>query len=147
MIYHSGTKPRARGFTQHHLFSTGGAGFIALTSVIIISAILLVVAVSGSLSGIFERFNALDAELKNRSLAAANACVEEARLLLAGDQSYAGTARYTLNSLDSCRVTVSGSSPKLLMVEATSSDAVTNLLVTVDINTLGITSWQEVGHF
>ena len=45
--------------TKHRVYNKG---FVALTSVVIISAILLLVATSLSLSGFYGRFNILESE-------------------------------------------------------------------------------------
>jgi len=123
-------------------------GFIALMSAIIISAILLIVATTGSLTGFFERSNILDSELKERSAAAADACADQAFLLIANDPTYTGLSLLTLNSLDSCRLLVSGSSPKSIRIQATSSNAaVTNLQISYNPSTFSIISWQEIPMF
>lgn len=122
-------------------------GFIALMSAIIISAILLIVATTGGLTGFYERANILDAELKDRSAATADACADQALLLIANDSTYTGLTLLTLNSLDSCRVLVSGASPKNIRIQATSSNAVTNLRIDYDPAASAVTSWQEVPVF
>lgn len=125
-------------------------GFIALTSAIIIAAILLLVATTGGLTGIFARGDALDAELKARSVATADACVDQALLELASDPSYAGRAGYTLNALDTCWIgqVTTASSLYSFKVQATSSNAaVTNLSVSAKTSDLSVTSWQEIAKF
>ena len=116
-------------------------------SAVIISAVLLCVAITGSLTGFFERSNTLNAELKTRSSAAANACVDMAKLQIANNDAYVGTSMYSLNRLDSCRVEVSGLSPKILRIQATSSETVTNLLVSYSTTTASVISWVETPFF
>ena len=118
-------------------------------SAILISAILLVVALAGSLTGFYERSNVLDAELKDRSSAAADACADRAFLLAVTNPAYLRTTVIMLNALDTCRATVSGASPaKTIAVQATSSNAaVTNLLIGYDPTTYTVTSWQETAVF
>ena len=134
-------------------------GFIALMSAIIIATILLLVATTGGLTGIFARGDALDAELKARSVGAADACVDLALLALAnGDDPT--VAPYALNSLDKCRVVsvtpasgetsirihaVSGNGADI--IEPFPSAAVTNLEVVVDSTDLSVISWREVATF
>ena len=122
-------------------------GFIALLSALIISAVLLVTVVTGSLSGFYERSNILDGELKSRSVDAADACADQAMLLITSDASYTGTLTTTLNSLDSCRVVVSGASPKSIRVQATSSSAITNLQISYNPVTDTVISWKEIPVF
>lgn len=63
-------------------------GFVALFSVIIISFILILVAVTLSFTGYFTRFNIFDSESKNISESLANACIEKARLEIAMDNNF-----------------------------------------------------------
>lgn len=118
-------------------------------SAIIISALLLIVATAGSFTGFYERSNILDAELKDRSNATADACADQAFLLVANNPAYTGTILLTLNSLDSCRATVSGTAPaKSVRIQATSSNAaVTNLQITYNPATYTASIWQEVAVF
>jgi len=117
-------------------------------SAIIISAILLIVAVTGSLTGFFQRSNILDSELKSRSSAVADACADHALLLIANDATFTNSASpilFTFNSLDSCRVFVSDTPPyKSVKVQATSSNAVTNLTISYDPAAPAILSWEEI---
>ncbi len=116
-------------------------------SAIIISTVLLIVAATGSLTGFFQRANILDAELKDRSAAAADACADHAFLLVANTTAYTGLTLLSINPLDSCRVQVSGSSQKSIRIQATSSTAVTNLQISYDPSTFSVTSWQEIPVF
>jgi hypothetical protein len=123
-------------------------GFIALMSAVVISAILLVVAVTGSLTGFLERGNSVNAELKERSASTADACVDYAFLQIANNASYTGLSTLSLNALDTCRVVVSGVSPKVIRVQATSSKAaVTNLDIWYVATTSQVLSWQEVAVY
>ncbi|MBI5139715.1 hypothetical protein HZA26_03860 [Candidatus Nomurabacteria bacterium] len=65
-------------------------GFIALVSVIIISFILLLGSVTLNLSSFRERFNILDSLYKEKSASLGEACIEEARAILANDQTFVG---------------------------------------------------------
>ena len=118
-------------------------GFIALISAIIISAILLLVATTGSLSGFYSRFNILDAELKERSVALAEACADHALLRLANDITYTGNETVVVGA-QSCTIgTVSGSSQKTFKTQGIFKNFYTNLQITVDVTTLAVISWQE----
>ncbi len=137
--------PQPKGLARGR---SSAEGFIALISVIIICAVLLLVVIGSSLSSFNSRFNLLDSELKQRSAAAADACANYALLQLAQDQTYAGGGAWdtlVLNQLDKCRVgPVGGTTQKSFKIQATSSNAVTNLAVTVDASDLSTVSWQEV---
>jgi hypothetical protein len=113
-------------------------GFIALISAIIISAVLLVLVLTGSLTGWYSRFNILDAESKDRSSALADACVDTLLLQLTNGESVGGTVSV---GTDECEVLTSSSPYK---VQAVYNDSYTNLIVAVDPSTLLLTSWQEV---
>lgn len=128
--------------TQQH-----SRGFIALMSAIIISVVLLLVVTTSSFTGFYGRFNALDAELKARSSATADACADAALLKLAQNLDPGGLT-LSLNSLDQCRVgAISGGAQKTFRIQATSSNsAVTNLEVTVKTD-FSIASWQEIPVF
>lgn len=66
------------------------SGFIALFSVIIISFVLLLSAVTLNITSFNGRFNILDSESKKASNALADACIEQARLVLSIDSTFIG---------------------------------------------------------
>ena len=144
--YHFSERTNISRATRQTNYRENGKGFIALMSAIIISAVLLMIAVTGSLTGFFERSNILDSELKDRSAAAADACADQAFLLIANDPYYTDTAVFSLNSLDSCRVVVRGSYPNI-RIQATSSTAVTNLQIQYSTTTFSVITWQEIPVF
>lgn len=143
---------RQKGFTQHHFYGRkSGAGFIALMSAIIISAILLIITVSLSYSSFFARYAILESEYKERSSALAEGNVDAALLKLASDPNYTGTetviiggASYTYRVMDS-------GSYKIIETQGKFPDninsAYTALRVSVDAGTLAVISWVEVPHF
>jgi len=101
------------------------------------------------ITSFFSRFNALDAELKERSSATADACVDEALAQLAFDPLYTGGV-YSLNSLDQCRigkVKTVGSTVSFAVQATSSGSAVTNLKISANVNDLSVLSWQETTVF
>ncbi|MFZ2621123.1 MAG: hypothetical protein WAX85_01335 [Minisyncoccia bacterium] len=121
-------------------------GFIALISVVFISTILLLVAVTLSLSGFYGRYNILDSELKDRSFALAEACADTALLKLANDSSYNPIDEIININIDSClikSVAVSDSN-KIILIKENYKNYYTNLRITVDSITLSVISWEEV---
>ena len=66
------------------------SGFIALTSLLIISALALSIAVSISLLGVGEAKNSLDYKKGQEALYVAYGCLEEALLQLKTDSTYSG---------------------------------------------------------
>lgn len=122
-------------------------GFVAFTSLLVISAVALIVAISIALLGIGESRASLDFKKGQEVLKAAEGCVEEALLRLRDSGLYSGGA---LNVGDgSCNIVISGSgSSRTITVEATISDPpdyVRNIEVTVKRtgNSINILTWQE----
>ncbi len=115
------------------MYANSHKGFIALMSAVIISVVLLLTVVTGALSGIFARSNVLDAELKTRSRAVADACLEQARLLIANNSAYVADEYQKFNDLDSCYLDVDDSGAvKQIWIQGSSTAAVTNLDVLYD---------------
>lgn len=71
------------------IMQTNERGFIALMSVIVISAVLLVLVFTLGIASFFNRFDTLDTENKRVSLALAEACANTAMIKLAQDADYA----------------------------------------------------------
>ncbi len=124
------------------------SGFIALTSTIIISAILMTIAISLSLSGFFNRFDLLISEFKARSATLAEACVHRATLYLGTNPTYTGDVNLSVGD-DSCTILpieVSGGRD-IIKVQASYENAYTFLKVTVDASTFSTISWEELPSF
>ncbi|HYF12850.1 MAG TPA: hypothetical protein VD928_00930 [Candidatus Paceibacterota bacterium] len=66
-------------------------GFIALTSAVLISGVLMSLAASVSSAAFFSRFNALSSEFKRVSLSLAESCAHIALLEIAQDYDWAVT--------------------------------------------------------
>jgi len=130
------------------------SGFIALISAIIISALLLTLAVTIGLTGIFGRFNILDSESKERSLALAEACADTVILKLSVDQDYVLTAadhNITVIGSDTCNiVSISPVPPRsfpiTIQTQGVINKSYSNLIVVIDAD-YAIVSWKEVNHF
>lgn len=120
-------------------------GFIALMSAIIISAILLIVVASGSLTGFFGRMNIFDSELKERSMNLADACIDQAILKLAQNTAYTGSETITLVGGDTCTIgSIPSASPKTFKTQGVFRNYYTNLQVTLTSDNRSVSSWQEV---
>ncbi len=123
------------------------SGFIALTSVLIISAVVLAIAVSVSLLGIGEANSSLTFARGEETKKVAESCVEEALLRLRDTGSYSGGTLSVGNG--SCTIAVSGAgSNKTIDVIATLSGPpqyVRKLQVTVKRvgNSVNVLSWSE----
>lgn len=123
-------------------------GFIALTSLLVISAAALAVAVSISLLGIGEAKSSLDFKKGQETLKIAEGCVEEALLRLRDNAGYSGGS---LNVGDgSCTINISGTDSNWVIdvsAEITGPpDYVRSLQITVKRtgNSINILTWQEV---
>ncbi len=118
-------------------------------SAVIISAILVTATVTGSLTGFYTRFNILDSEFKNKSASLAEACVDVLLIKLAEDSSFGASAlTYTVSGSDTCTVfaaTNPTGSPRIFKVQGIYQNSYTNLQVAVDVDSLALVSWQEVG--
>lgn len=118
-------------------------GFIALMSVVIIGAILLVFVYLLSASSFLARFDALDGEDKRVSLGLAEACVNAAVLQIA--QSNAAAGQVTVDASDpkkTCRICSVDPISGAIFARAVYNGAYTNLAVTVD-NAYNVTAWSE----
>jgi hypothetical protein len=118
-------------------------------SAIVISAILITATVTGSLSSFYTRFNILDSEFKNHSSVLADACADVLLFKLGTDSSYAGpTLNYPVGS-DTCNIFAASNpsgSPRVFKVQGIYQHSYTNLQITVDVDTLVVTAWQETAN-
>jgi hypothetical protein len=113
-------------------------GFIALFSVIIVSAILMLAAVGLSFSGFFGRFNVVDSEYKARSDALASSCLDTAILKAVSGGS--GVGSQIINT-ESCNYNISGSTIKAW---ATVSNTYTSYQATINTSTYQMTDFKEL---
>ena len=124
-------------------------GFIALISAVIISAIIMVVVITGSMTGLYTRFAILEAEFKQRSASLAVACAEVLLLKLGEDTAYAGpTLNHPVGS-DTCSILAAqnpGGTPRIFKVQGVFQHAYTTYELTVDVDTLVLSSWKEVAQ-
>jgi CRISPR/Cas system CSM-associated protein Csm5 (group 7 of RAMP superfamily) len=123
------------------------AGFIALMSVLLISFMLITFAVSVGISGFLGRYNQLDSEIKEQSIASAGACVEKAIADLVGDNPTTGTVTFG-GGLYSCTiVAILADTPSAgettIKSQGVYKNSYTNLVVVVDSTTQATLSWRE----
>ncbi len=131
-------------------------GFVALISVIIIFAILMVLAALIATSSFFTRFNVLDYENKKVSVGLAEGCAETALVNLAKDTNYrpADLLHGDLITIDTgktckiCGVQTSGSQ-KIIMARALYNQAYTDLVVKVTpiVGNFQVDYWDEEPPF
>jgi cytoskeletal protein RodZ len=124
-------------------------GYIALISAIIISAVLVILAVSISQTGFLARFNVADSEYKKQSSALAEACIDTALLRIAQDPTVSATSSPVNIGSNSCNIVSVQpgppytSTPLTIQTQGVFQDAVTNIQVKVNADTLSLLSWQE----
>ncbi len=119
-------------------------GYTALMSVLLVSGILLLVVSVSSYSGYFSRLNVLESEFKERSLALAEACADEALLNLARDASYSGNVTIVIGGTP-CTIgpVVTLETSIVFRTKASFKNAHTNLRISVNRETLTTLSWEE----
>lgn len=119
-------------------------GFIALMSAIIISVILLLIVVNLSFSSFYSRSNILDSELKERSSALAEACVDTALLKLANNPLYfppVGGESVEVDGETCIIESVSGGT--IINIRADYKNYITKLEVEVDSD-IAVIRWEEI---
>lgn len=123
-------------------------GYIAITTSIILSILVMAVAISLGSSSVLTRFNYVDFNNKQVSFITARSCLNYALLKLAGDSSYAGNETVNISSYQ-CTIQpieTSGSN-KIIKARSQISGATTNLKLTVVSSTLSTVSLEELVKF
>lgn len=132
------------------------SGFIALISILIISAVLLATTLGLAQFGIANRFFILNLEQKTDSKRLAEACVQIARIYAYNDPARVvapADNKYIKLTNGGCVIrslsTDVSSHEVTIETIATSSDAITNLSVLVDTtnDAYSFKSWREVPRF
>lgn len=122
-------------------------GFIALISILIISAVLLATTLGLAQFGIANRFFILNLEQKASSKKLAEACVHIARIQAYNDPLYTRTTPLSVpvanGSCDIISITPNGSETAIVS-RARTGDAITNLSVVVDNTDGDFLSWEEI---
>jgi hypothetical protein len=123
-------------------------GYIAITSAIIITILILTVVITTSTTGFFGRFNILSSLLKERGDALANACADTALLGLAEDINYAGSTTINVAST-TCTIFAieTNGNQKTIKAKGTDGDTGTNIKVILNTDDFTIVSWDEVANF
>ncbi len=122
------------------------SGFVALMSAVIISVVLLLIATNLSLTSFYGRANILDFELKEKSYALVEACVDTALLRLANDPTYPHPVNDPINvDGNECIIeNVMGAGPKIINVMANYKNYITKLKVEVGLSDFSIDRWEEI---
>ncbi len=123
-------------------------GYIALISAIIISLVLMMITFSLSIAGFFQRFDLLDAESKEQSLALARACVDDALLDILNNSNYIATNENVTVDTKKCSIiSVEYNAPMVgqitLKTQAVINKAYTNLKAIINSVDASIISLEE----
>ena len=125
------------------------SGYIALTSAVIISILIMTIAFTIGFSSFLSRSNSLYYSLKEITDALAEGCINLALVKFAqASSTYAGNEIIPLDA-DTCEILPieSGPGQKTIKATATLQGATTNLKVIVNENDLSIISWEELTNF
>ncbi len=120
------------------------SGFVVLTSVIVLSVVLLLLAQTLSIAGYFQGSGALNFELKERSYALAYTCIDSAFYKISQDLDYAGNETLTIGS-GTCHIDtiVYQNNQSTITSSATYGNNTTRLKLVGDAN-FAIVSFQEL---
>lgn len=127
------------------------SGYIALISVLIISAVVILIATSASLVSISESDMALQQNQAKESFYLADACAEYTLMKLGSVLNYAGNETVTIGE-NSCfirPISGSGNFNRIIEVQSTFSNQTRKIRIQVSqiSPVMQITSWQEVADF
>lgn len=125
-------------------------GYIALISILIISAVLLLVAVSSGLLSISEANIGLEKSQGSRAFYSASACAEEALQKIREFLSFSGSGNIaTKEGSCSYQVTKSDGQNRLITASGTAQNTTRKIKIAIDqiLPEINISSWQEVADF
>ena len=128
------------------------SGYIALISAIVISTLLVGLTFALSYAGYFSRFNILESEYKERSLALAEACVDTALLKIAQNPGYNPSNESIPVGTDSCMVVSAQANQPVagqttIKTQGLYQKSYSNIIVIVNSASLVVISWNEVPNF
>ena len=120
-------------------------GYIAITTSIVLSLMLMLVAISLGSSSLFTRLNVVDFSNKQLSYFIARSCLNEALFKLADSSAYTGNETLTISSRTCALYPITTSAPnKIIQAKAIINGATTNLKLTVNSSSLSTVSLEEL---
>ena len=123
-------------------------GYIAITTAIILSIVIMVVAISLGSSSLFTRFAFVDFNNKQASYFVARSCLDYALLQLSQNSAYVGNETVNIGSYQcSIQAVETSGSNKIIKARSQISGATTNLKLTVVASTLSTVSLEELVKF
>lgn len=122
-------------------------GYIAITSAVIISIVLMAVVFTASAVGFRSRANIFDSSSKLSSHYLAEACFESARLKLSQNPLYAGNETLAIDG-NECNIlpieiVIEVPPSRIIRTNSTLQRATTSLKVKINFLDLSIISWEE----
>lgn len=123
-------------------------GYIAITTSIILSFLVMAVALSLGSGSLFSRYHTVDFTDKRASFLGARSCMNYVRYRLGLNTNYAGNETVDIAGYR-CTINAITSSPpnKVIPVRVAVGKATTNLKLTVVSSTLSTVSLEEVVKF
>jgi hypothetical protein len=123
-------------------------GYIAITTSIILSLLVMAVALSLGLGSLFSRYHTVDFTDKRSSFVGARSCMNYVRYRLGLNSNYAGNETVNIAGYRCTIHTIASSPPnKIIPVHVVVGKATTNLKLTVVSSTLSTVSLEEVVKF
>ncbi len=123
-------------------------GYIAITTSIVLSILILVIAISLGSASLFSRNNNLNFSYKQTGYYVAKSCLDYALLQLALNSGYAGNEAQAVDSYQCGILPVVTAAPnKIIRATSTIQGVATNLKLTVDSATLSTVSLEEAVKF
>lgn len=120
-------------------------GFMAITTVLIISAVVLLIAITVSLTGVNEGQTSFAVDNGEQNLALVEGCAEDYLLKIRANSSF--TASNITRPEGTCSITINVGNPNWdITVSSTNSDYQRKVQVKFTRSSSGITltSWQEI---
>lgn len=126
-------------------------GYIALISILIVSALALLIATSGSLLGISESNMGLQENRAREAFYLATACAEDALMKLKNNLNYTGNETLTFNNGSCVIESLEGTGKKNRVIKISGTVFNQTRKIKIEIGKINpdieIKSWQQVADF
>jgi hypothetical protein len=137
---------------EHATRSTYQEGFVALISVLALSAVAVTIGAGLVIRAVGQGNMSVTDDAGIRAEMAAQACAEQALMNLKNSTNYSGNETLTLSNGDTCRIRAvggTGNTNRTVQTTSTVMTATRKIQVNVaSINpTMSISSWQDVVDF
>lgn len=124
---------------------TNKKGYIAITSSLIITMLIMAIVFAVSIAGYFGRHNIMTSEFKDLSLSFAEGCMEKALLRYAEDPTFVGNEMIIINlyTCETLPIEILGDY-KVFKSKTTFRGVRSNIKVVFDPSDMSIISWEEL---